>query len=130
MSWLADAVLALHLAYVAFVLGGLLLIWVGRSLDWQWTRNWWFRLAHLAAIVLVAVEAVAGITCPLTWLEDALRGVHAPSGFLERWLHAILFWDFPLAWFTAAYLAVAALTAYTFWRIPPVRSGARRQRPG
>jgi hypothetical protein len=122
MSLLADIVLLVHLAYVLFVVGGLALIWIGCALRWQWVRNWWFRALHFAAIALVALEALAGVLCPLTWLEDALRaGPAAGAGFIQRWVQAILFWDFPLWVFTAVYVAFAAVVGVT-WRLVPPRA--------
>ena len=113
--------LGLHFAYVLFIVGGLLLVWLGHVLRWRWISNWYFRVMHLAAIALVAVEALVGITCPLTWLEDALRGAQQPTGLIARWVHALLFWDLPAQWFTLLYLVVAAITGLTFWHIPPRR---------
>jgi len=122
MDLLADAVLALHFAYVAFVVGGLGAIWLGCALGWRWVRNWWFRVLHLAAIGLVAVEAVLGLMCPLTLLEDWLRpGAEAGVSFVQRWLHALLFYDWPLWVFAVLYLSFAALVALTFVLLPPAR---------
>ena len=70
---LADAVLALHAAFVAFVVLGLVAILVGGALRWRSVRDPYFRALHLAAIGLVLAEAWAGVTCPLTSLEDSLR---------------------------------------------------------
>jgi len=44
---LADIVLVVHFAFVLFVVGGLVLIWIGVVLRWAWVRNFWFRVAHL-----------------------------------------------------------------------------------
>jgi len=52
---LADAVLALHAAFVAFVVLGLVAILVGGALGWRWVRGPRFRALHLAAIVSVVV---------------------------------------------------------------------------
>ena len=124
MPLLADIILVVHFAVALFIVGGLALIWLGALARWQWVRYWPFRVAHLAAIVFVAVEAMIGITCPLTEWEDALRGVHAETGFIERWVHALLFHDFPSWIFTAAYVTFAAVVAVTFWLIPPRRPSA------
>ena len=78
MSWLADFVLIVHFMFVLFVVGGLVLIWIGAACAWQYVRNYWFRLAHLAAICFVAVESLLGMVCPLTAWEDALRGARDP----------------------------------------------------
>ena len=119
-AYLADLVLLLHFAYVVFVVGGLALIWLGCALGWRWVRNRWFRVLHLAAITLVAVEAAANVMCPLTVLEDMLRpGEERGTRFIQRWLHAILFWDWPLWVFTAIYLAFGVLVAATLVLLPP-----------
>ena len=65
-SFLADVVVGLHVAYVGFVVVGLLLILVGLLLRWSWVRNPSFRILHLLAIVTVGLEAICGIDCPLT----------------------------------------------------------------
>ena len=118
---LADAVLIVHFAFVLFVVIGALLIWCGMALDWHWVRNRMFRIAHLAAIAFVALEALLGLACPLTVLEDALRGSPTASGFVARWLHRWLFYSAPEWVFTGIYTAFAALVALTYWRFPPRR---------
>ena len=70
---LADLVLALHVAVVAFVVGGLVLVIVGNVARWRWVNALWFRLAHLGAIGVVVAQAWLGATCPLTRLEMWLR---------------------------------------------------------
>ncbi len=55
---LADFIMIVHFAFVLFVVGGLALIWAGAGLGWRWVRNLWFRVAHLAAILFVAGEAL------------------------------------------------------------------------
>jgi hypothetical protein len=121
---LADAVLVVHFGFVLFVVGGLALVWIGAAAGWAWVRNYWFRAAHLAAIVFAACEALAGVWCPLTIWEDALRGVHAEKGFVARWIHQVMFYDFPLWVFTTAYVAFALVVAATWWWIRPKKRGA------
>lgn len=119
MTLLANAVLLVHAAFVMFVVGGLIAIWIGVWRGWIWVRHFGLRIAHLCAIGFVALEAVIGMACPLTVIEDQLRGAQSESGFLERWLHRILYWDFPAWTFTVAYLVFAAAVALTFLRFPP-----------
>jgi hypothetical protein len=124
MGPLANLVLALHVAYVLFVVGGLALIWLGVARTWRWVRNFWFRLLHLAAIGLVAAEALMGLACPLTVFEDWLRWTDdAASGFVERWVHRILFWDFASWVFTLVYLIFTFLAVLTWRRWPPAPRG-------
>jgi len=123
---LADLILVVHFAFVLFVVGGLPLIWIGAAAGWRWIRDIRFRTAHLAAILIVSAEAVAGIWCPLTVWEDALRGVDQDQSFIGRWIHAVLFYELPAWIFTTAYLAFAALIALTWWQVPPRRLSARQ----
>jgi polyferredoxin len=116
---------------VLFAVGGLVLIWVGYAMAWRWVRKRWLRILHFCAIALVAVEALIGAACPLTVLEDVLRpGEAADGGFIQRWLHAVMYWDWPLWVFTALYLAFAAVVAVTYVLLPPApaRGGSRAQR--
>jgi hypothetical protein len=92
---LADLVVTVHFVYVATVVIGQLLILLGILLHWQWIRNPWFRFIHLAMILLVAYEALRGITCPLTDLEYYLReeaGQNPQTGsFVARLARVVLF---------------------------------------
>jgi hypothetical protein len=78
--WLADAVLAVHLAYLAFIpLGGVL--------AWRWPRVVW---AHLAAVATGVGSITVGFNCPLTTWEQSLRrrgGEHPyTNGFVDHYL--------------------------------------------
>lgn len=118
-SLLADVVLVIHFAFVAFVVGGLALIWIGAAAGWQWVRSFWFRAAHLAAIAFVAGEAILGIWCPLTLWEARLRGAGAEKSFLAEWVHRMLYYELPEWMFTVAYVLFGAVVALTWWRLPP-----------
>lgn len=117
---LADTVLVVHTLFVAFVVVGFALVWIGHFRGWRWIANARFRALHLAAITLVAIEGVIGMTCPLTAWEAALRGESADQSFVARMLHAVVFHDFPEWVFTVAYVAFAIVTALTI-RLVPVR---------
>jgi hypothetical protein len=125
-SLLADLILVVHFAFVLFIVGGLALIWTGAGLGWRWVRNFWLRVAHLAAILFVAGEALAGVWCPLTVWEDALRGTRPEASFIARWIHRILFYSFPESVFTVAYLAFALIVATTWWLVRPNKKGRCR----
>ena len=118
---IADAILVVHFLIVAFNLGGLLAVWVGAALGWQWIRNPWFRYVHLAAMAFVAAEAVLGIACPLTVWEDALRGGARPDSFIGRWVRSVMFYEAPEWVFTTAYVAWALATLATLRFVPPRR---------
>ena len=120
---LADAVLLGHLGYVAFVVAGFVAVPLGALAGWRWVRNRTFRTLHLAAIALVAAEALAGWMCPLTWLELRLRGGPARS-LMGRLVEAVLYYDLPPWVFTTAYAALVLLAVVLWWRVPPRRRGA------
>ena len=125
---LADLVLVVHAAYVAFVIVGLLLIWIGWQRRWVFVRNLWFRGAHLAAIGVVAAESMAGFVCPLTTWEDRLRllagGQERYAGsFIQHWLHQMMFFDVDERIFTIAYIVFFLLVALSLWLVPPRRLG-------
>jgi len=124
-SILADTIAFVHLGYVLFVLVGFILIVTGIILRWAWVKNFWFRIAHLAAIVVVALDALMGVDCPLTVLEFELRyGAFYSDGrasFVGRIIDSLLFYDAPLWLFTIIYSLFALLVAIIFVRAPPSR---------
>ena len=115
----ADALLVAHFAIVVFIVGGLILVWVGAAAGWAWIRNPWFRYAHLGAIVFVAAEAALGYACPLTIWEDMLRGGVRPGSFIGRWVYRLLYYRAPEWVFTTAYLAWTAATVATLVLVRP-----------
>jgi hypothetical protein len=117
----ADALVAAHFLVVAFIVGGLVLVWLGAALRWRWVRNPWFRYLHLGAIAFVAAEALLGIACPLTVWEDLLRGGVRPESFVARWVHRLLFYRAPEWIFTSAYVFWALATLATLRLVPPRR---------
>ncbi len=121
---LADALLAAHFLIAAFIVAGLVLVWLGAALGWRWTRNPWFRYLHLGAIAFVAAEALAGLACPLTVWEDLLRGGVRPESFVGRWVQRLLYYQAPEWMFTVAYVLWTAATLLTLWLVPPRRRAA------
>ena len=116
---LADALLVVHFLIAGFIVGGLVLVWIGALAGWSWVRNRSFRALHLAAIVFVAAEALLGQACPLTLWEDALRGGARPDSFVGRWLYRLLYYDAPEWLFTLAYALWAGAALVTLRLVPP-----------
>ncbi|GKS59706.1 hypothetical protein YTPLAS18_32330 [Nitrospira sp.] len=83
--FLADAIVVLHVAFVAFVIAG-------GFLAWWWP---WVRWIHLPAALWGAVVEPFGFVCPLTPLEQWLRqgdGGDLPAGdFVSRYLFPVLY---------------------------------------
>ena len=126
----ADLVTAIHAGYVAFVVAGFVAILIGGAAHWHWVRNFYFRVVHLAMILLVCCEALMGATCPLTVWENALRVRAGEQGysrdFIGYWLDRLIFYEAPPWVFTAAYLTFGALVLMTFWFVPVKSSAANR----
>jgi len=123
---LADVIVVVHLLIVLFVVTGVPLVYLGAARHWVWVRSRRWRLLHLIAIAVIAAESLFGIVCPLTVWEDRLRGEQISTGFIERWIDRILFYDAPTWVFTAAYVAFAALVAITWVAVPPTKGPRKR----
>ncbi|MBI1424755.1 MAG: DUF2784 family protein [Gammaproteobacteria bacterium] len=125
----ADAILISHVLFVAFVVLGLVAIYIGKWLAWPWVRNFWFRVLHLAAIVIVMLEAWGGMVCPLTVWENRLRekaGAAIYSGsFIHHWLQSILYYDAPEWVFVVCYTLFAGLVLASWFIVRPTRHDNR-----
>lgn len=122
-QFMADVVVVVHAAYVGFVLFGLVAVLLGRVLRWSWVRNFWFRAAHLLTIGIVVVQALLGVLCPLTILENYLRAKGGestyPGSFIGHWIHELLFFDMPAEDFTLIYCLFGAIVVATLVLSPP-----------
>ena len=81
----ADAVVALHLAFIVFAVAGGLLVLRDRRV----------AFLHLPAVAWVVWLELTGAYCPLTPLENALRAGAGESGyrggFIEHYLTPIIY---------------------------------------
>lgn len=120
---LADALLALHVGIVIFVVGLLPLVLIGGALGWRWVRHFGLRLTHLALMVFIAAQAWLGQLCPLTEWEQDLRRHAGQSGysesFIEHWLSRLLYWEAPWWVFVAAYTGFAVGVGVAWWGVRP-----------
>lgn len=125
-GFLADLIVGIHVAYVAFVVLGQVWIWLGWAMGWRAVRNVWFRVLHLAAIAFVAYEAIVDMSCPLTVWEGRFRELagQPPNGetFVGRLMNALIFIHFEEKWpYTVIHLGFAVLVLGTFVLCPPRR---------
>lgn len=103
ISFAADLLVAIHLAFILFVLLGGLLV-----LRWRWVI--W---AHLPAVAWGALLEFKGWVCPLTPLENRLRDLAGEAGyshsFIEEYLAPIIY-PMGLTPVIQVYLGVGVLT--------------------
>jgi len=120
---LADTVLVLHVLFVVFVIGGLLLIYLGKYRGWYWVCNPWFRLVHAAAIVVVTLQSWVGIICPLTTLENIFRSRAGETvyigSFISHVLEYIIYYRAPTWVFAVCYTAFGALVLLSWIWVRP-----------
>lgn len=120
---LADVILILHVLFVAFVVLGLFVVYVGCLLNWQWVRNRAFRIVHLCAIGYVVIQAWLGVVCPLTTWEMGLRaevGAATYSGsFIQHWLHSLLYFTLPEWVFVVVYTLFGSLALASWFVVRP-----------
>jgi Protein of Unknown function (DUF2784) len=120
---LADAVLFVHLAIILFNLFGLVVIPLGGWLRWRFVRIFWWRALHVAVLALVALQAVLGQVCFLTFWQEALQAAAGAAirqqpliaGFVDR----LIYWNLPLWVFAALYVAVWVYVLALWWWVPP-----------
>ncbi len=120
---LADLIVIVHFLYLIFTVLGELLVITGGFLHWKWVKKRGVRIPHLIAVLLVAMEAFAGLLCPLTSLEYNLRKsagqpVDESMSFAARLIHKIIFYDLPDRFFIFLYAGFGALVILTMLFVP------------
>ncbi len=121
--FLANVVLAVHIAIIAFNVLGLVLIPWGAWRRWKWVHRPMWRLAHLFALSIVALQALFGRACFLTlwqdhWLAQAgLQTGHQP--LIQGWINRLLFWPLPIAFFAVLYVLVWGYVLWLWYKVPP-----------
>lgn len=121
-SVLADAVLALHLLFILYVV-------FGAALLWRWPRLVWLHLP--AALWGVFVE-LSGAVCPLTSLENGLRQTAGEQGYAGSFVaHYLLPLIYPdtltreLQWLLGAGVVLVNGLLYALWLSRHRRQGRR-----
>jgi len=109
---IAYAAAGAHFAFLAFgIFGGFL--------AWRWPRLIWLQFAAAAWLVLVVV---AGLLCPLTWIEDRAREragmAPKPGGFINNYIEGVFY---PAGHRTAAMVVAAALVAISWLGLYAIR---------
>ena len=109
----ADTILILHFLVIIFYYSLLFnTIWIFKN--WKFVKNYKIRLAHLMLIFFITLETFLGIICPLTTLENYLRGQSYSETFISFWISKVIYWDFPTTFFIVVY-AIFLIFAIILW---------------
>jgi hypothetical protein len=119
----ASAVLYLHFAVVVFNVFWVIALPVGAWRGWTFIRSFWWRVAHLVLLAVVALQAAVGLLCPLTTWQNALvRAAGGPpdeTPLIETIVTRLVFWPFPLWVFVVLYIMAFAYALAMWWVVPP-----------
>jgi len=114
----ADIVLIFHFCVLIFITFGFFLIPIGYKFGWGWITNLKLRIFHCGMMMFVTLETLFGITCPLTSMENNLRGINESTPFISYWIMHIMYWDFPTQFFIILYCIVLVWT-FLMWKLFP-----------
>ena len=120
MILIADIVLFFHFCIVVFITFGFVLIPIGYNFNWIWIKNKKLRLLHFGMMIFVTFETILGLSCPLTVLENNLRGINENQLFLSRWITEVIYWDFPSKFFLILYCLCLGWTFLIWKKYPPI----------
>src|SRR5262245_65432324 len=83
--FLADALVAIHLAFIVFAIGGGLIVLIRR----------WVAYLHLPSVAWAMYTEFTGAICPLTPWEQSLRRAAGEAGytggFIEHYLIPVIY---------------------------------------
>lgn len=117
----ADFVLIIHFGIVLFLTLGLVALPIGYLRNYVWTRNNKMRMTHISLMAFVTLEAIFGITCPLTKFENILRKVEYQQPFVSQWISQFIYWNLPTYFFVIIYTA-CFIWSLVFWKVhPPIK---------
>jgi hypothetical protein len=116
---LAEFVLAFHIGIILFNLFGMIAIPIGGWRGWRFVRVRWWRLLHVAALAIVALQALLGRACFLTLWQDALTREGGGRPLIMSLVDRLIFWPLPMAFFAALYVLVFLYVVLLLWLVPP-----------
>lgn len=93
MDGIADFILFIHLIIAIFISAGMVIFPIGGLLSWRWCNNFSLRVTHLGLIVVVFIETLIGVNCPLTVAEDYFRAQATQKSFIGSLMNNLLYWN-------------------------------------
>ncbi|MEM2983019.1 MAG: DUF2784 domain-containing protein [Candidatus Bathyarchaeia archaeon] len=128
---MAEITVFIQLLFIIFLIGGFTVIVLGHFLKWPITRHLTFRTFHLIGFLIVVGFELAGLLCPLTYLEIWLRNKQDPESayfgsFIAHYIEKIIYWEVPMELILLPTCAIAILTLLIFLISPPNRKKTAR----
>ncbi len=118
-----ELVLFIHFLVILFLIIGFPIVLKYNSLLW--------RIIHAGTLAFVSLLMVFGLPCPLTVLEEGLRGSQVYGGsFIASWLNRIIYlegFDASFVPYMAVGFSVLVGSSF-FWRpLKPKKSNNRKR---
>ena len=126
MDGIADFILFIHLIIAIFISAGMLIFPIGGLRSWRWCKNFSLRVTHLGLIVVVFIETLIGVNCPLTVVENYLRAQDTHQSFIGSLMSNTLYWNMSEALFFHLY-GICVVWVLILWVLfPPSKNFVRR----
>ena len=119
--------LGVHIAIAAFIVFFTIAIPTGARLGWVFVRLFWWRVAHLVAMGIIALQKMMGDACFLSVWERHLVDIanqvpHAAPAF-QSFGERVLYWNLPLWFFSWLYGLLFVFVVAMWFFVPPKRKG-------
>ena len=114
----ANLVLLLHFCIIIFIASGFFIIPIGYYLSWHWVKNKLYRIIHLVLFCFITFQTIVVLTCPVTSVENNLRGFFYSDSFIVFWIKKLIFWNLPTIFFICLYSSLLLWT-FIMWKIFP-----------
>ena len=86
--FVADIILLIHIKIAIFIIAVFFLVPYGYKVGWKWVRKRQIRFIHFILILVVTLESLLGVVCPLTIIENSLRiGKYENQSFIRALSH-------------------------------------------
>ena len=122
---LADLIVAIHFAWILFMLTGAMLT-LSSFFHKRFFDRWLFRTVHLCGIIYVALLAILREYCPLTILENTLRSKYMPDltypgSFIVHYIERLVYPDVNPLIILVPTIFIALFTILVFIIKPPAK---------
>ena len=125
MDGIADFILFIHLIIAIFISAGMVIFPIGVLLSWRWCKNFSLRITHLALIVVVFIETLIGVNCPLTMVENYFRAQATHQSFIGSMMSKTLYWNMSETLFFYLYGICVVWVLIVWILFPPSRNFVR-----